>query len=153
MMLALTVIKHEFSTRLKANLKDPMGLFLELIFNQKKKKNKGHWWPMQFVWCIQRATATLQILHTGPFCSADTQRWDKPPWGEECTTLQPVLPYWCGIMFFSSGGKKHLENFLDQSNLTEACTPHFLGAVLWLPHWLLSSTSLLRDVILKSESP
>lgn len=44
MMLALTLIKHEFSTRLKANLKDPMGLFLELIFNQKKKKKikKGH---------------------------------------------------------------------------------------------------------------
>lgn len=32
-------------------------------------------------------------------------RWDKPPRGEECTTLQPVIPYWCGIMFFSSGGK------------------------------------------------
>jgi len=100
---------------------------------------------------MQRTTAGLQTLHTGLCCPADTQRWSKSPQGEECaapaSTTRLLLDG--GFLLWEKG---HLENFLDQSNPNEAFTAHFPGAVLSLLCWLLSSTLLLHDVSLKSES-
>lgn len=149
-LLALTLINHKVSQGLNWP-NSRLGIPSEVYFLSTKLIKPGRWHPMPFASCIQRTTAGLQTLHTGPCCPADTQRWSKSPQGEECTALASTTTLLLdgGFLLWE---KSHLETFLDQFNLTEAFTAHFLGVVLWLPHWLLSSTSLLCDVFSKSES-